>query len=108
MERRLWGPESCGSKAQRPEARRPEARGPESKMGPCLTGPPETEYSGGPENQLGVAVRKVQQPSYLSCRHIHLYMHPSSSSSDVSRPKKKRPPVSACCLPALSEGAGVE
>ena len=66
------GPESRGTKARRPEARQPEAHGPESKTGPSLMDPPETEHSGGPENQLGVAARKAQQPSYLTRRHVHL------------------------------------
>jgi hypothetical protein len=105
---KTMGPESRGTKARRPEARRPEACRPESEAGPSQTSPPDTEHSGGSENQLGVAARKAQQPSYLSRRHVHLYLHPSSSSPDLSRPKKKRPPVSACYLPALSEGAGVE
>ena len=111
------GPESPGRKtlgpeARRPEARRPEARGPESDTGPGQTGPPETEHSDGPKTQRGVAARKAEQPSYLSQRPVHLYLHPSSSPDLLSRPKKKRPPkvlgVYACCLPALSEGSGVE
>ena len=69
---KIVGPESpvteaLGLESPGMKAHRPEARGLESKMGP-----PETEHYDGPENQLGVAARKAQQPSYLSRRYVHL------------------------------------